>query len=454
MKKVLIGLGLLLMGTALVIMQPSCSDKTTCGTNATLNEAVDPAVCVCDAGFKGDGQTCTAITWKFVSSGGMLHDYQLDASAHTCAIDSDDALWCWGSGRWGQLGKGDYSSSMTPVQVGTDTGWTQVSVGGLRTCGIRGGALYCWGANRSYSDNGSGVYGLLGLGVDYDAIDTVAEPTQVGTDTDWVYISNGSVHSCGIRSDGTNKTLWCWGKNDQGAVGDGSTDDRNAPVQEDGEYTDWATVYGGWGYEGNVTCGIRDDGATPTPSRTIWCWGYGNYDYAGNAYPEQMGSDTDWQTADLGPLELCAIKTSGALYCQGYSAHGQQGQGNYTSQNSMAQIGTDTTWTDVNVGRGHVCGINNGKMYCWGRNHIFELGLGADTTGFASCATNHDGGITVDCTSPELVDDTNTWTSVASGRSANCGITDAGLLYCWGDNQFGQTGIADALTVYTPEQVK
>src|SRR5205823_6517484 len=129
----------------------------------------------------------------------------------------------------GQLGDGTTGGChFSPVQVGTAT-WKTISAGLFgHTCAIRSDdSLWCWGSN---------VYGQLGDGTTTNH----ASPVQVGSAT-WNTVGAGGSHSCGIRSNGT---LWCWGDNSSGQLGDGTTTNRSSPVQV-GNLTEWQSVDAG-----------------------------------------------------------------------------------------------------------------------------------------------------------------------------------------------------------------
>ncbi|MCA8837063.1 MAG: Ig-like domain-containing protein, partial [Proteobacteria bacterium] len=144
-----------------------------------------------------------ATNWTQVSAG----------AAHTCALNTDDELYCWGESDSGRLGLGAVSADgASPAEVAapTNTSWSQASAGSEHTCAITmTGALYCWGEGDS---------GRLGLGTDTADKTT---PTQVGSDTDWVMVGTGEAHTCAIK---TVDQLYCWGKADSGQLGLGDTD--------------------------------------------------------------------------------------------------------------------------------------------------------------------------------------------------------------------------------------
>lgn len=137
-------------------------------------------------------------------------DY-LDIAAgdrHTCAVRNGNTLWCWGDNPFSQLGSGNTTDQNLPSQVGVATDWAGVTTGSEHTCGVRNtGSLWCWGFNN---------FGQAGLG-DTDGNHTT--PEQVGSATDWSQIASGGRTTCALRGAGT---LWCWGLNDEGSLGDGS----------------------------------------------------------------------------------------------------------------------------------------------------------------------------------------------------------------------------------------
>ena len=143
----------------------------------------------------------------------------------TCAglALSGCTLYGWGPNHSGQLGDGTLVGKLAPTKVSTADA---ITTGSFHTCTLRGGALWCWGENE---------FGQVGDGTTVDK----ATPTQVGTATDWKALAaTSSNHTCAIRNPGT---LWCWGRNSEGQVGDGTMVARPTPVQV-GTATDWKSV--------------------------------------------------------------------------------------------------------------------------------------------------------------------------------------------------------------------
>ena len=141
-------------------------------------------------------------------------------------IKSDGTLWGWGYNNYGQMGVGDTTHRSSPVQIGSDTDWAQVSNGSAWTSAVKtDGTLWCWGVNW---------YGQLGQG----NTTSYSSPVQVGSLTDWASVRCGSAYfQMMLKTDGT---LWGMGVDRQGNLGAGSTvaDGRSSPVQA-GSATDW-----------------------------------------------------------------------------------------------------------------------------------------------------------------------------------------------------------------------
>lgn len=419
------------------------------GTGIVADEDVTVTVtCDCNPGF--GGSNCAAQPWTLIAAGGH-HSYNAHAaSAQTCGIRGG-RLFCMGSNALLNT-DGTLSNSSKPVPVGTDADWTLVAPGGGFTCGIRAGQLYCWGTNMSQGKFGTRTAGLLGLGASFDTQEFVSVPTRVGTDADWSSVSAGTATACGIRAEGASKTAWCWGRaGNDGRIGDGTPNDANVPTLVAGGFTDWAQVKVS---DRGPAFGIRDDGAG---NRTLWFWGDSTSGLpASSNTPVQVGVDTTWSKITAGAWEFCGIQESGAsktLWCGGNNRHGQLGLGTFNSSN-FTQVGSLTNWTDIEGGHGFFCGIESGDLYCWGRNHESELGLGdTDLTAVPACLAQHGSTDQYDCNLPQLVDGTRNWVNVAVGTSHTCATTDTGAMHCWGMNNYGQAGQESPSNVKAPTAV-
>ena len=217
----------------------------------------------------GDGTTTVrttpvqlgnASTWQAINAGG---DY-------TLALRQDGSLWSWGVGNHGVLGYGNTFDRTFPQQVGSATNWKLISAGQEHAFAIKqDGTLWAWGNN---------FFGQLGTGSTNDE----NQPVQIGADNNWQSIMAGKYHSVAIKADGT---LWAWGYNAKGELGNGTLVDSKLPIQI-GNATDWKTI---GSYQAYCTMVIKQDGS-------LWGWGdnysgqLGDGSYTDRIVPARIGA--------------------------------------------------------------------------------------------------------------------------------------------------------------------
>jgi len=281
----------------------------------------------------------------------------------TLAIKSTGSLWSIGYNGQGQLGLGDTTSRSSPVQVGALTTWASIISGAQESYNAGAiktdGTLWTWGNN----DNGQ-----LGLGNTTNR----SSPVQVGADTNWDTVWAGAWFMLARK---TNGTIWSWGGYFDGALGQGSSPvSRSSPVQI-GALTDWSSVSAGRNFSGGITT-----------SGTLWMWGGNAYGQLGQedttnySSPVQVGALTDWSKISTGYSHCLAVKTNGTLWAWGQNNQGQLGLGDTVNRSSPVQVGALTTWAIQCAG--YVASFvikTDGTLWAWGYNGFGMLGIGNTT---------------------------------------------------------------------------
>jgi alpha-tubulin suppressor-like RCC1 family protein len=318
-------------------------------------------------GGNGDGQLGDGTTTNQsspVSVVGGFTDWCAVAggSGHSLGIRTNGTAWAWGSNSQGRLGDGTTTNQSSPVSVvGGFTDWCDVSASG-HSLGIRAnGTAWAWGFNGN---------GRLGDGT---TIGRSSPVSVVGGFTDWCDVSAGQTHSLGIR---TNGTIWSWGCNGFGQVGDGTITSRTSPVSVVGGFTDWCGVSAGSLH----TLGIRANG-------TVWAWGLNSFGALGdNTTTDRsspvsvVGGFTDWCGVGAGSHSL-GIRVNGTVWAWGLNTSGQLGDNTTTDRSSpVSVVGGFTDWCGVSAGSQHSLGIRaNGTAWAWGYNGTGRLGDGTTT---------------------------------------------------------------------------
>ncbi len=277
-----------------------------------------------------------------------------------------DQLWAWGRNSYGVVGDNTTASRSTPRQEFTSsTNWKQVACGSYHAAAIKtDGTLWTWGYNND---------GQLGDNTTFTSRSTPRQEFTSGTN--WKQVDCGAYHTAAIKTDGT---LWAWGRNSSGQLGDNTIAARSTPRQEITSSTNWKQVSAGGGASGGGkhTAAIKTNG-------TLWAWGYNAFGQIGDntnadrSTPRQeFTSGTNWKQVSAGGYHTAAIKTNGTLWAWGANNNGQIGDNTTTSRLTPRQEFTSSTnWKQVSGGYGHTASIKtNGTLWLWGFNYNGQIG--------------------------------------------------------------------------------
>lgn len=337
---------------------------------------------------------------------------------HTCALDENSRLYCWGANEYGEAGNGNRDEELySPCAIG-DASWKLIAPGNDYTCGItQDDDLLCWG--RSF-------WGQTGTSQS-DTNEGVHVPTPVVQGGKWKDIATGTEHTCGIKTDGT---LWCWGTNYSGQLGIGEMGSpKSRPIAVATDITDWVSV----DVDYQQTCAIRSTGA-------LYCFGrlYNEQFYFDEfkKEPVPVFEDTSWKSIALGEDYRCGVQADDGLYCWGENGDGQLGFGERNAgYQKMQRIGSDT-WKQVAAGELHTCGVTlGGELYCWGYQQGGRIGNGKNIKEHAL--------------TPQKIGNESNWHSVSVGEWHTCALNQEGEIYCFGTNDYGQVGVGEKDEVIT-----
>jgi alpha-tubulin suppressor-like RCC1 family protein len=269
----------------------------------------------------------------------------------------DGSLWIWGGSQF-QLNSMVSKRVITPIPFRLVPGndWRNVAGGYGHVLALKGdGSLWAWGDNRS---------GAVGQPPTSNSAAPITRPTRVGTETDWVRIASGLGHNLALKKEGT---LWAWGQNNAGQVGDGTISNKFAPTQITTDH-DWKTIAAG----AFNSFALKQDG-------TLWGWGVDPISGGSknDLTPTQIGADTNWQSLSSGDFCLLALKSDGTVWLHGQNAHITASDYAHASVADFVQIGQDKDWNEIYAGQSDFFARkNDGSWWTCGANYSGELGLG------------------------------------------------------------------------------
>ena len=333
---------------------------------------------------------------------------------HSCGLTLAGRAYCWGGNTWGTLGDGSRTASNRPVAVAAGLRYTMIESGAGHTCGVtESGKVYCWGLN----DEGH-------VGADW-VRRGIEEPHVLPGNQFWVQVSAGHDHSCALTNEGVawcwgdnvaghlgsggnfarsfepvrgastetftavvagyyqswalteSGQMYCWGRNDQGQIGDGSNNNRFTPVPVAGGLT-FRALGGGDAF----MCGITTGGAT-------WCWGsnrngeLGDSSLSNQATPVEVEGVPELRkiygaggafTLPSAPAYACGLTANGEAWCWGGTIRGGLWEG---PTDGPIRVEPGIRFRNLGLGAEHLCGVTNeGWAFCGGGNYAGQLGDG------------------------------------------------------------------------------
>lgn len=325
----------------------------------------------------GDGTAVTNLrsSPSTTAGGGLVYWEWIASKSRACAgIKSDGTLWTWGRGTYGVLGYASAVSRSSPgTTAGAGTTWDEVSTSTAHMLAVKNnGTLWTWGRNTS---------GQLGTAstVSRSSPSTVAGFSTGDVGDIWKTCAAGGDHSAAITYTGL---LYTWGNNVAGQLGEGTTTARSSPNTVAGGGTTWDKIS-----TSNATAASTPFCAAIKTDGTLWTWGGNNKGQLGDnsavdkSSPVQVsGGGTTWRQVACGDDHAVAIKYDGTLWTWGGNATGELGAGvgGPTSRLSPFTVaGGGTTWKFVSASLQISGGIKtDGTLWTWGRNSAGELGDG------------------------------------------------------------------------------
>ncbi len=347
--------------------------------------------------------------------------------SHGYTLKPDGTVWAWGWNGYGQLGDGTTTQRNTPVQVSTSTGLTDVTAiasGYYSGYALKSdGTVWAWGSNN---------HGELGDGTTTESL----TPVQLSSLTSITAISGGAYFANALKSDGT---VWAWGTNSSGQLGDGTTTNRHTPVQVSTStgLTDVTVIAGGFG---RFAYAIKSDG-------TVWAWGQNPSGGLGDGTttdrhtPVQVSTSTGLTSVTAitgGRNSGYALKSDGTVWAWGANSVGQLGDGTTTDTSTPVQVLNLTGITSISAGNYFGYALkSDGTIWAWGVNSDGQLGDGT----------------LISTSTPVQVSSLTGIITIDAGANYGYATKSDGTIWAWGDNGSGQLGDGTTTSTSTPVQV-
>ncbi len=344
------------------------------------------------------------------------------ARTHTCAVMADGSVSCWGGNAYGQLGDGTSNSRSTPTPVQGLGGVVAIATGWGHTCAVTtAGGVMCWGYN---------YYGQLGDGTTTQRKTPVAVTGLPGAA---VAVATGHSHTCALTVGGA---VLCWGRNDNGQLGDSSTTTRLTPTPVLGLGSGVSAIATGYYH----SCAVTSSGGAT-------CWGVNSDGQLGDnsttarlAPVAVSGLSSGVSALAGGYYHTCALTTGGAVSCWGNNIEGQLGDGTQIRRLvPVAVSGLSSGVTAIAAGYRHSLALAAGGVVMgWGYNHFGQAGGGTYDQRLTPVMSGSTGGAA---------------TAISAGGYHSAAVAASGSVTCWGMNADGELGDGSLLSRSTPTPV-
>lgn len=363
---------------------------------------------------------------------------------HTCAVTVAHDAYCWGYNGYGQLGDGTTTNRSTPVKVQAGAGLLSGTVATVSASYEHTCATTTTGDAFCW---GSNNFGQLGDGTTTNSHTAVQVSAGGGLAPGTVAsITTGFWHTCVATVAGD---AYCWGRNAYGELGNGTTSNSPTPVK----------VSAGAGLAPGTTAAVDAGGmhtCAATSTGEALCWGHNSSGELGNGStinsttPVKVSSSTGLTSGTVatisgGTSHTCATTNAANAYCWGWNAYGQLGNGSLSTSTTPVPVAggglSAGTIATISAGRYHTCATASSGVYCWGQNSFGQLGNGSTTNSSTPVNVSNSTGSTPGAT-----------TVISAFERHSCSTT-GGEAYCWGYNGDGRLGDGSTTSSSTPVKV-
>jgi hypothetical protein len=355
---------------------------------------------------------------------------------HSCGLTSTGTAYCWGESDFGRLGNAASSPDQSsPVAVAAPTGGSVLTFSSIAAGDSHTCGLTITGAAYCWGSNNAGKLGKGSSGSSNVPV-AVAAPTG-GTVLVFSNLGAGNNHTCGLTTTGA---AYCWGQGTSGELGNGASVASDVPVPVSGGHIFSSLMVGGI-----HTCGITSEGLA-------YCWGNNTSGQlgigtSGNGVNSNLpvavlaptgGTTLYFSSLSGGFLHTCGVTTSGAGYCWGDGSQRQLGTGNTNSASLPALVSGNLSFESIQAGREYTCGVTtSGQGYCWGLGTAGALGTGNTNPSSVPAAVS--GGLT--------------FANIQGGGLHTCGLTTNAKTFCWGQGSSGKLGTGSVSNSPVPASV-